>query len=234
MVADVDGQRAEQLAASLSEKGFLANFHQTDITSPASVHQMIESTLQAFNRVDVLVNSAAIDPKFDSRTNQNHSNAFEHYPLEQWQRALEVNLTGAMLCCQAVSKPMLAAGKGVIINISSIYGLVAPDQRLYEEDGKPPQFKPVYYSVTKAGILGLTKYLAAYYAGKSIRVNALSPGGVYNEHEDTFLKKYAARSVMGRMAGKDELNGALLFLASDASSYMTGANLVLDGGWTVW
>jgi 2-deoxy-D-gluconate 3-dehydrogenase len=129
---------------------------------------------------------------------------------------------------------MLAQGGGVMINLSSIYGLVAPDQRMYQRIGQPPQFKPVYYSVTKAGILGLTRYLAAYYAGKNIRVNALSPGGVYNGHDQAFVQAYSARAVLGRMAEKDEMNGALLFLASDASRYMTGADLIVDGGWTVW
>jgi 2-deoxy-D-gluconate 3-dehydrogenase len=112
--------------------------------------------------------------------------------------------------------------------------LVGPDQRIYKKDGEPPQYKPVYYSVTKAGVLGLTSYLATYYAGKNIRVNSLTPGGVYNEHDVEFLKAYSSRTVLGRMAEKDEMNGALLFLASDASSYMTGGNLVVDGGWTAW
>ena len=129
---------------------------------------------------------------------------------------------------------MLEQGTGTIINLASIYGVAAPDQRLYHKDGQLPQFKPVYYTVTKAGILGLTKYLAAYFAGKNIRVNALTPGGVYNGHNDEFVKGYAARAIMGRMAEKDEMNGALLFLASDASKYMTGANLIVDGGWTTW
>jgi 2-deoxy-D-gluconate 3-dehydrogenase len=163
------------------------------------------------------------------------SGAFEDYPLDSWRAALDVNLTGMFLCCQAAVKPMLAQGKkGSIINICSTYGLVAPDQRIYQRSGEQTSFKPVYYSVTKAGVLGLTRYLSAYYAGTDIRVNALTPGGVYNNHDDEFLQAYSARTVMGRMAHKDEMNGALLFLASDASSYMTGSNLVVDGGWTAW
>ena len=112
--------------------------------------------------------------------------------------------------------------------------MVGPDQRLYAHPDSPPKYKPVYYSVTKAGVLGLTRYLATYYAGKNIRVNALTPGGVFNQHDEIFLQAYAARTVLGRMAEKHELNGALLFLASDASTYMTGANLVVDGGWSAW
>jgi 2-deoxy-D-gluconate 3-dehydrogenase len=132
-------------------------------------------------------------------------------PLEAWNRALEVNLTGAFLCSQAAARAMLSRSGGVIINVSSIYGLVGPDQRIYQRRGEDPQYKPAYYSVTKAGILGLTRYLAAYYAGKNIRVNALTPGGVYNGHSDEFVQAYSARAVLGRMAEKDEMNGALLF-----------------------
>lgn len=243
VVADVDAQAAAALADSLntrfpasetSTRAPRATGIGTDVSKAESVQSMVAATLRTFGRLDVLVNSAALDPKFDPQHSGAHTNAFEHYPLEAWNRALEVNLTGTFLCCQAAVAPMLSQGSGVIVNVSSIYGLVGPDQRIYQQNDQPPQYKPAYYSVTKAGVLGLTRYLAAYYAGKNIRVNALTPGGVYNQHDQAFVQAYSARTVLGRMAEKDELNGALLFLASQASAYMTGANLVVDGGWTTW
>ena len=234
-IADMNGETASRLADSLTREGFSALGVKTDVTSSDSVARMVAATLESFGSLDILVNSAALDPKFDSPSSASrHPSAFEDYPLALWQQALNVNLTGAMLCCQAAVRPMLEQGSGVIINIASIYGVAAPDQRLYRRSGQPPQYKPAYYTVTKAGLLGLTKYLAAYYAGKNIRVNALTPGGVFNGHDDEFVKAYSARAVMGRMAAKDEMNGALLFLASEASRYMTGANLIVDGGWTAW
>ena len=234
VIADIDSGAAFKVAEELRRKGFQAISHETDVTSEISVRELIKMALDNFGKIDILVNSAALDPKFDEKEIRSNTEEFENYPLILWQNALEVNLTGSMLCCREVSKPMLKGGQGVIINICSIYGVVGPDQRLYQEKGNPPQYKPVYYSVTKAGILGLTRYLATYFSGKNIRVNALTPGGIFNGHDDGFLKRYSARSVLGRMAEKSELNGALLFLASDASSYMTGANLVVDGGWTAW
>ncbi len=252
VITDIDGAAAEKVAASLNnpitdqknksqELTSKAFAIQADVSVKESVDNLIESTKAKFGRVDILVNSAAMDPKFDRQGDNGLdemrnplSVEFEDYPLETWNQALDVNLTGLFLCCQAVGRQMRAQGRGVIINVCSIYGLVGPDQRIYKKDGEPPQFKPVYYSVTKAGVLGLTSYLATYYAGKNIRVNALTPGGVYNEHDVEFLKAYSSRTVLGRMAEKDEMNGALLFLASDASSYMTGGNLVVDGGWTAW
>ncbi|MBC8496542.1 MAG: SDR family oxidoreductase [Chloroflexi bacterium] len=236
IIADMDGEAAANLAASLSQSGFQALGVGTDVTRADSVQGMVDSTLRNYDQLDILVNSAALDPKFDPQSKKSHSGAFEDYPLDLWQQALDVNLTGMFLSCQAAVKPMLEQGNGVIINVASIYGLTAPDQRVYQRDGEPPQYKPVYYTVTKAGVLGMTKYLAAYYAGIAarIRVNALTPGGVFNEHSDEFVKAYSARAVIGRMAEKDEMNGALLFLASDASKYMTGANLIVDGGWTAW
>jgi 2-deoxy-D-gluconate 3-dehydrogenase len=239
VVADVNRLAGEQLAHSLTHDGYPAIAVQTDVTDPESVQGMVAAAIQAFGRLDILVNSAALDPKFDPQQVTNTaahpgSGAFESFPLPAWEQALAVNLTGAFLCCQAGVWPMLEQGGGVIINLSSIYGLAGPDQRLYQSPGQAPKYKPVYYSVTKAGILGLTRYLATYYAGRNIRVNALSPGGVYNGHDDAFVQAYSARAVLGRMAEVDEMNGALLFLASDASAYMTGSNLIVDGGWTAW
>lgn len=239
VIADLDGEAAEALAASLNEGrpgAGCALAVRSDVTSRASVWRMVEAALHEFGRLDVLVNSAALDPKFDPQHLDERAelSAFEEYPLEAWEQALQVNLTGIFLCCQAAARPMLEQGSGVIVNVCSIYGLVGTDQRIYRRPGQPLRFKPAYYPASKAGVLGLTRYLAAYYAGKNIRVNALSPGGIYNGHDPAFVQAYAERTMLGRMARKDEMNGALLFLCSEASSYMTGANLVVDGGWTAW
>lgn len=237
MVADLNADTAAQVADELTVAGFRAKAVQTDITNPDSVKALIESTLNAFGRLDILVNTAALDPKFDhdALAKGLTPGRFEDYPLDQWNAAMNVNLTGMFLVTQACVKPMLEQGKkGSIINICSTYGLNGPDQRIYIKEGKRLAFKPVYYTVTKAGVIGFTKYLAAYYMGTEIRVNALTPGGVYNNHDDTFVANYSAKTILGRMARKDEMNGALLFLASDASSYMTGNNVIVDGGWTAW
>jgi NAD(P)-dependent dehydrogenase (short-subunit alcohol dehydrogenase family) len=236
-VVDRNASASQATAGTLTKSGFKAQAFVTDITQPDSVNMMVDNVLSAFGRIDILVNSAALDPKFDPHAVEKGitPGAFEDYPLEQWNSALNVNLTGTFLVTQACVKPMLAQGKkGSIINICSTYGLNGPDQRIYIKDGERVAFKPVYYTVTKAGVMGFTKYLAAYYAGTDIRVNALTPGGVFNDHEDYFVKNYSAKTIIGRMAKKDEMNGALLFLASDASSYMTGNNVVVDGGWTSW
>jgi len=234
VVADVDEKGSAKLARKLNADGLHALGLGLDITSPVSTQSLVEQTLKAFGRLDILVNSAALDPKVDSKGAVQDNGAFESYSLDTWNQALNVNLTGTFLMTQAAVRPMLAQGRGVVINLCSIYGISAPVQGIYRRPGKPPQFKPVYYTVTKAGILGFTKYLAAYYSGNGIRVNALTPGGVYNNQDEHFVQNYSARAILGRMADKDEMNGAVLFLASDASSYMTGANLVVDGGWTAW
>jgi 2-deoxy-D-gluconate 3-dehydrogenase len=236
-IVDLNASAAQTVADTLAKSGYQALAISADITNADSINSMVEKVLSAFGRLDVLVNSAALDPKFDPDAVQKGitPGAFEDYPLDQWNAAMNVNLTGMFLVTQACVKPMLVQGKrGSIINICSTYGLNGPDQRIYIKDGERVAYKPVYYTVTKAGVMGFTKYLATYYAGTEIRVNALTPGGVFNNHEEYFVKNYSAKTILGRMAKKDEMNGALLFLASDASSYMTGNNLVVDGGWTAW
>lgn len=231
MVVDLNEEGAGELASKLGAK---AKAIGCNVGEKTSVLAAVYAAMKNFGRLDILVNSAALDPKFDASEAGKHNTSFEDYALEDWEKALRVNLTGAFLFSQAAVKEMLKQKSGVIINICSTYGLGGPDQRIYQKKGRVPMYKPVDYTVTKAGILGLTKYLATYYGDKNIRVNALTPGGVQNTQDEEFVQAYSARAVLGRMAHPDEMNGALLFLASDASSYMTGANLVVDGGWTAW
>lgn len=242
LVADIDEGAAKSLADRLNEQiQYTESLPQAvpiqvDISSKNSVENLFRWITSEFGRVDILVNAAVIDPKFDpgSLAVADDKVGFEDFPLEGWQQALDVNLTGVFLCCQGAGKLMAAQGGGVMVNISSIYGMVGPDQRIYKTDDVLERYKPAFYSTTKAGVLGLTRYLATYYAGRNIRVNALTPGGVFNDHDQAFVDAYASRTVLGRMAEVDEMNGALLFLASDASAYMTGSNLIVDGGWTAW
>jgi NAD(P)-dependent dehydrogenase (short-subunit alcohol dehydrogenase family) len=235
LVADLNAEAAFNAAEALRKAGFNALHAAVDVTQADSAAAMVQACAAEFGRLDVIVNSAAMDPKFDASQPGQHRNTFEDYPLAMWQQAVDVNLTGVFLCCQAAARQMVAQGNfGSIINICSTYGLVPPDQRIYEKPGQPKQYKPAFYTATKAGVLGLTKYIASYYAGTRIRANCLTPGGVYNNHDETFTRNYSYRTILGRMAERDEMNGGLLFLASDASAYMTGGNLVVDGGWTAW
>jgi 2-deoxy-D-gluconate 3-dehydrogenase len=234
VVADIDANRAVEQANRIVKLGGKAVGTTLDVTDPTSVNQLIEFSIGSYGGLDVLVNSAALDPKFESSSQKMHDTSFESYPLENWQQALNVNLTGMFLVCQAAAKVMKERGKGSIVNICSTYGITGPDQRLYESLGEPQLYKPVFYTVTKAGVLGLTKYIATYYQGTQIRCNALTPGGVERDHEPAFKDAYSKRTVLGRMAFPHEVKGAVVFLASEASSYMTGANLVVDGGWTAW
>ena len=233
-VADLDLKAAQTVVDAITAEGGQALAVALDVTQADSVRAAAKAAKDAFGGLDVLVCSAALDPKFDPHLGQQNEDSFEDYPLSAWQQALDVNLTGAFLSAQAAAPYMLTGGRGAMVLIGSIYGLGGPDQRLYERPDGPRQYKPPYYSATKAGLLGLMRYLAAYYAGKNIRVNALSPGGVFNDHDEAFARAYSQRTMLGRMADKEEMDAALLFLASNASSYMTGANLVVDGGWTAW
>ncbi|MBV9322225.1 MAG: SDR family oxidoreductase [Chloroflexi bacterium] len=213
-----------------------------DVTDPASVAQTVGAASRAFGRLDILVNNAALTVRGGSERLEpaDYFAPFEDYKLDVWEQALRTNLTGMLLCAQAAGRQMLAQepSGGVLVNISSTYGVVGPDQRLYEGVRSPyaqTGFNtPVSYAVTKTAVLGLTRYLATYWGSKHIRVNALTPHGVFDNHDEAFVRNFVYRSPLGRMARNDEYRGALLFLVSDASSYMTGANLIVDGGWTAW
>lgn len=238
VLADVRGEEVSACANALERTLNIQVIGvKADITDPKSVTAMVERVKQAYGRIDALVNNAALDPKFDPENVGKHTAPFEEYPLDAWQKSLEADLTGAFLCAQAVAPVMKTQLQGgVIVNISSIYGLVGPDQRLYvsERPDVPRTYKPPSYSASKAALDGFTRYLAAYYAGANVRVNTLTFGGVSHEHSDEFVRKYGARTPLGRMMNLEEVGAPLLFLVSDASSYMTGANLVVDGGWTAW
>jgi 2-deoxy-D-gluconate 3-dehydrogenase len=232
IVADINASAAAAAVEALPGCGAMPI--RVDVADPESVRGMVKQVGAQFGRIDALVNNAAIDPKFDRAHAEAHADSFENYPLEAWHQSLDVNLTGAFLCTQAAAPLLLSSGRGSVVNIASIYGLAGPDQRIYRHNGDQLQFKPVAYSVTKSALIGFTRYLAAYWAGTGLRVNTLTLGGVEADHDPEFVRRYSERTPMGRMARQDEYSGALIFLLSDASSYMTGANLVIDGGWTAW
>ncbi|MEK7499475.1 MAG: SDR family oxidoreductase [Patescibacteria group bacterium] len=200
---------------------------QLDVTSKASIVDAFDQILAKHGKIDVVVNNAAIDPKFDASANKNAA-LFENYPEELIKKSLDVNLLGYTLVAQEAVKRMLVQKSGNIINVSSIYGVVGPDQGIYPKGTQ----KPVDYFITKGGVVMLTKFLATTYGKHNIRANTLTLGGVFKGHGKEFTDKYGARAPLGRMANPEEVGGPLVFLASDASSYITGTNLVVDGGWT--
>lgn len=208
-----------------------------NITQPTEVHHALQTIISEYSKVPYgLINNAAIDPKFGD-SNEKPQSRLEEYSVFQWNAEIAVGLTGAFLCTQVFGERMALAKSGSIINISSVLGHVAPNQALYRKDGISngmQPVKPVTYSVIKHGIIGLTRYTATYWANKGVRCNALSPGGVYNNHSEQFVEKLSKYIPMGRMAERDEYNEAIKFLISDASSFMTGAVLNIDGGQTTW
>jgi NAD(P)-dependent dehydrogenase (short-subunit alcohol dehydrogenase family) len=237
VLVDLLGDRAQQRAHEIAREfnvptaGLAA-----DICDSASVAAARAEILNRLGRIDILINNAANNPKMESNSEVNFSR-FENFPLEQWHADLGVGLTGSFLCAQVFGTHMAANGGGVILNIASDLALIGPDQRLYRLPGLPDHLqpvKPVTYSVVKSALIGLTRYLATYWADSKVRVNSICPGGVENGQPDDFLRKLNALIPMGRMARPDEYESAILFLCSDASSYMTGANLVIDGGRTCW
>jgi NAD(P)-dependent dehydrogenase (short-subunit alcohol dehydrogenase family) len=235
VVCDIDDNRSRKFADKLPKKSIGIG---ADITSMDSVKAIHYNTMREFGRIDILVNNAAINDMVEKSTgdmNSEKASMFENYPLDLFRRVMDVNVTGMFICTQILGREMLKQKKGSIINIASTYGVVGPDQSIYKRpDGSQPFFKSPAYPTAKGAVVNFTRFLAAYWGPEGIRVNSLSPGGVENNQEPYFIKNYSRRTPLGRMARPSDYKGAILFLASNASGYMTGANLVVDGGWTAW
>jgi NAD(P)-dependent dehydrogenase (short-subunit alcohol dehydrogenase family) len=225
--------RAEQLTAAHGPECLGLT---VDITSEASLLEARDAIITRFGRIDILINNAANNPKVEDQKPGQPWSRIENFPLETWNADIAVGLTGAFLCSRIFGQEMVKRNAGVILNVASDLGVIAPDQRLYRKEGVADDqqpVKPVTYSVVKTALIGLTRYLSTYWTANNIRVNAISPGGVFAGQPDEFTAKLHQLIPMGRMAHKDEYQGAILFLCSDASSYMTGQNLIVDGGRTV-
>lgn len=234
-LVDLDGEALGRQAKELGEShGVDVVATPADITEPQAVDAAVRATMARFERVDVLVNNAAIDDKYEGDESAAATSRFEEYCPERFRRVLDVNVIGAFLCCQRYGTVMARRGAGSIINVASTYGLVAPQQALYRHQGRQLFFKSAAYPASKAALIQLTRFIAAYWGARSVRANALCPGGVYAGQPAHFAAAYAARTPLERMAEPDDYRGAVVFLASDASRYMTGATLVVDGGYTSW
>ncbi len=227
---------AEQLAGAAARERVLT--HAMDVTSPAAITAVAARLEADGRRIDILVNNAAIDPKVSGDRGVVETSRFESFPLAQWDLQVAVGLTGAFLCSQVFGSAMARDGRGgVILNIASDLSVFSPDQRLYRKEGLAEALqpvKPVTYSVIKTGLIGLTRYLATYWADRGVRANALSPGGIYTGQADEFVQRLSHLIPMGRMATRDEYHAAVQFLCSDASAYLNGQNIVMDGGRSVW
>jgi len=232
IVCDLNEANCKEFASNLPTKSLGVG---VDITIKKSIENLKTKILSEFGKIDVLVNNAAINDMFENPQAAAEQSMFENYPQEMWQKSLNVNVTGTFLCSQVIGTEMAKAGKGSIINIASTYGLVGPDQSIYKKpDGTQNFYKSPAYPATKGAIINFTRFLASYWGSKGVRVNTLSPGGVENNQEEYFINNYSAKTPLGKMAQPTDYKGAIIFLASDASSYMTGANLIVDGGWTAW
>ncbi|MBC8490489.1 MAG: SDR family oxidoreductase [Bacteroidetes bacterium] len=237
VLADIDGKRAEQKSGEIAKAyGTDSLGIRVDITNENDVKNLLQTVSKRFEKVDILINNAAHNPKMEAAGETNWSR-LEQFPVNIWNSDIRVGLTGAFLCSKVIGAEMAKQGKGVILNISSDLGVIAPDQRIYQISGFPEEeqpVKPVTYSVIKHGLIGLTRYLSTYWATDGVRANALLPGGIYQGQDEDFVQKLTNLIPLGRMAHEDEYKAAVVFLVSDASSYMTGANIIIDGGRTVW
>lgn len=225
VLADIHEKTGQPLAKKLSrqtKRNIL--FKLTDVSNPDSVNDLVEFTDRKFKKIDILINGAI-------GVGKNHFGPFEKTSLEDWKHVMNVTTSGTFLCCQKFGEIMKKKKSGNIINMASIYGVVAADQRIYGDSGIN---SPAVYAASKGAIISFTRYLAAYWAPYNIRVNAISPGGVYRNQDPFFVKNYSARTPLQRMLNKEELKPVIAFLASDASSYVTGHNLLVDGGWSIW
>ncbi len=230
VVLDVDTEACRAFAAELGPEHLGLG---ADVTDRASLERVRDAVLERYGSIDVLVNNAAINDMFENPALAARQSMFEHYPLEMWKKSLDVNVTGVFLCSQVFGTVMARQRRGSIINIASTYGMVGPDQSIYQnERGEQTFYKSPAYPTTKGAVLNFTRYLAAYWGRSGVRVNALSPGGVENSQEPFFIQNYSRKTALGRMAQPSDYRGAIVFLAGEASAYMTGANLVVDGGWT--
>lgn len=238
VVLDVNGQYLEKVVKSLKKryKKKISGF-KVDITNKTELESVRNQILKRYKKIDVLINNAANNPKVELNKNKSNWTRFENFPDEIWDKDLAVGLKGAFYASQVFGSVMAKQANGVILNISSDLGIIAPDQRIYRKSGlgeNQQPVKPVTYSIIKHGLIGLTKYLATYWAEKGIRVNALCPGGVYNGQDVFFVKKLTNLIPMSRMAEIDEYKATIIYLISDASSYMTGSVIIVDGGRTCW
>ncbi len=239
VLLDISADALVQTKARLTEKypGADVVTFKTDITNKAALTQVCDELVQRFGHVDVLINNAANNPKVEGNAKNMGAISFPEFPLDSWHADIAVGLTGALLCSQVFGQQMALQGFGVILNISSDLGVIAPDQRIYRKEGLKEEeqtVKPVTYSVVKHGLIGLTKYIAKYWAQKGVRCNALCPAGIENGQDEGFIRKLTNLVPMGRMATKDEYQSTVLYMISDASAYMTGATVIVDGGRTCW
>lgn len=236
VLVDMNQTALDAAAADLAKGGGRAPLAvKADITSEADLNALRDTLRSTYSRIDVLVNNGAINDKVETRTMGVEATKFENFPLEEWRRVIDVNTTGVFLPSRILGADMAAAGRGSIINVSSTYGLVGPDQSLYvKPDGTRTMYKSPAYPTSKGAVLAFTRFLAAYWGPAGVRVNTLVPGGVEAGQEEWFLQNYGKRTPLGRMAQPDDYRGALLFLASDASRYVTGSTVVVDGGFTAW